>query len=290
MSLPWVAAFVVPFALFTGCTSTPHIVVGSKNFTEQVLMAEIIAQQIENRTGIPVERKVDLGGTLLCHEALKTGSIDLYPEYTGTALTAILKKPIARDPQTVLEEVRQGYAQWHLSWLSPLGFNNTFAMVVLTKTAQPQHLSTLSDAARRPQGWQLGVGYEFVERPDGLKGLQKTYGLRLKGDPITMDLGLLYPALRSGTIEMGAGSQTDGFLADPAFTVLADDKHYFPPYQCAIVIRAETLSRFPHLREALLQLSGLISDTTMRKLNAAVDQQHRSVADVAKEFLNGKSL
>jgi glycine betaine/choline ABC-type transport system substrate-binding protein len=259
--------------------------VGSKNFTEQVLMAEIIAQQIENKTGVPVERKVDLGGTLLAHEALKSGSIDLYPEYTGTALTAILKKPIVSDPPTVLKEVREGYAKWHLSWLNPLGFNNTFAMVVLTKTAQQQHLTNLSDAARRPEPWRLGVGYEFVERPDGLKGLQKTYGLRI-GDPVTMDLGLLYPALRSGTIEMGAGSQTDGFLTNPIFTVLADDKHYFPPYQCSIVIRDETLSRFPHLREALSQLSGRISDTTMRQLNAAVDQQHRSVADVAKEFLS----
>ena len=283
-------AYLLLVIALAGCSSKPHIVVGSKNFTEQVLLAEIIAQQIERRTGIPVERQVDLGGTLLAHEALKSGSIDLYPEYTGTALTAVLKRPISKDPATVLAEVRQGYAQWHLSWLSPLGFNNTFAMVVLTNTVRQQHLTALTDAANRPEAWRLGVGYEFVERTDGLEGLKKTYGLRIKGDPVTMDLGLLYPALRAGTIQMGAGSETDAFLTDSEFTVLGDDKHYFPPYQCSIVVRDETLGRFPQLKYGLEELSGRISDKAMRQLNAAVDRKHRPVPEVAAEFLNGKTF
>jgi len=259
--------------------------VGSKNFTEQVVLAEIIAQQIERKAGVAVERKIDLGGTLLAHEALKSGSIDLYPEYTGTALTAILKMPINKDPKAVLAEVRQGYAQWHLTWLQPLGFNNTFAMVVRTTDAKQQHLSSLTDAANRPQPWKLGVGYEFVERPDGLEGLKKAYGLRINGAPVTMDLGLLYTALQNGTIEMGAGSATDGRLADSDFTVLADDRRYFPPYECAIVVRDQTLAEFPQLKAALGELAGRISDSTMRQLNAAIDRDHRSVADVAREFL-----
>jgi glycine betaine/choline ABC-type transport system substrate-binding protein len=268
-----------------GCSSRPHIVVGSKNFTEQVVLAEIIAQQIEKRTTIQVERKIDLGGTLLANEALKSGSIDLYPEYTGTALTAILKRPINKDPGAVLSEVRHGYAQWHLSWLQPLGFNNTFAMVVRTNTAKPLHITNLTEAAHRPAPWRLGVGYEFVERPDGLDGLKKVYDLRINGDPVTMDLGLLYPAMRNGTIEMGAGSETDAFLTDSEFTVLSDDKHYFPPYECAIVVRDQSLSQFPQLKSVLEELSGQISDKAMRQLNAAVDRNHRSPADVAREFL-----
>jgi osmoprotectant transport system substrate-binding protein len=278
-------ACILLVLVLAGCSSKPHIIVGSKNFTEQVVLAEIIAQQIEKKTGIEVERKIDLGGTLLAHEALKSGSIDLYPEYSGTALTAILKRPINKDPKAVLAEIRQGYTQWHLSWLQPLGFNNTFAMVVRTADAQQQHLNTLADAAHRRQPWRLGVGYEFVERPDGLDGLKRAYGLRINGDPVTMDLGLLYPALRNGTIEMGAGSATDAYLTDAAFTLLADDKRYFPPYECAIVVRDETLANFPKLKPVLEELAGRISDIVMRQLNAAVDRNHRSAAEVAAEFL-----
>jgi glycine betaine/choline ABC-type transport system substrate-binding protein len=278
-------AGVFCFLVLAGCSSKPRIIVGSKNFTEQVVLAEIIAQQIEKNTSIEVERKFYLGGTLLAQEALKSGSIDLYPEYSGTALTAILKRPINKDPKAVLAEVRQGYAQWHLSWLQPFGFNNTFAMVVRTADAQQQHLHTLTDAAHRPQPWRLGVGYEFVERPDGLNGLKKAYDLRIDREPVTMDLGLLYPALRNGNIQMGAGSATDASLTDAAFTVLDDDKHYFPPYECDIVVRDETLAKFPKLKTVLEELAGRISDNTMRQLNAAVDREHRPVAKVAAEFL-----
>jgi glycine betaine/choline ABC-type transport system substrate-binding protein len=260
--------------------------VGSKNFTEQVLLGEIVAQQIERKAGIAVERKLNLGGTLLAHQALKQAGIDLYPEYTGTALTAVLKQPVDRDPGVVLRRVRDGYRPLGLVWLAPLGFNNTFAMVVSSNTARNDGLRTMSDAARRAQPWRLGVGYEFVQRPDGLDGLVRTYGLRLEGDPVTMDLGLLYPALESGRIGMAAASATDGRLAEAGFTVLADDRRYFPPYECAIVARQQTLDRFPRLRPVLDELSGRISDAEMRRMNAAVDRDHRAVSDVAREFLS----
>lgn len=276
------ACLLLAIAL-AACSSKPRIAVGSKNFTEQVLLGEILAQQIERRMDVIVERKLNLGGTLLAHEALKTGAIDLYPEYTGTALTAVLKRPAANDAPTVLRDVRAGYQQWQLEWLDPLGFNNTFAMVV--RSDADAKLQSLSDAAQRSQPWLLGAGYEFIERPDGLKGLQQAYGLRVTGSPVTMDLGLLYTALKSRRIELGAANSTDGLLSGPDFRVLADDRHYFPPYECGVVVRAEALSRLPQLRPALQELSGHISDATMRRLNASVDGGKRPVAEAAREFL-----
>jgi len=263
------------------CSRQKAIVVGSKNFTEQVLLGEILAQQIERRLGVPVTRKLDLGGTLLAHEALTGGSIDLYPEYTGTALTAVLKRPAAADPNAVLNAVRDGYRrQWNLEWMQPLGFNNTFAMVV----RRDQNPATLS-AAATARAWRLGMGYEFRERPDGLDGLLKAYHLRLDGEPVTMDLGLLYSALESRKVDMIAANSTDGRLAVLDVAVLTDDRHYFPPYQCAAVVRADALTRFPGLRGALEQLSGRLTDEVMRNLNYQVDGKHRRVADVAAEFL-----
>lgn len=268
-----------------GCSPKPYITVGTKNFTEQVVLGEVIAQQIERRTGIRVDRKFNLGGTLLAHESLRSGAIDLYPEYTGTALTAILKRPVLSDPKTVLDRVREGYRQWELVWLDPLGFNNTFAMVVRSDDVRERHLETITDAARDARPWRLGVGYEFVQRPDGLDGLVKKYGLRIDGQPVTMDLGLLYPALESRNIDMAAANATDGLLSRPEFKVLTDDRGYFPPYECAVVIRQDALSRFPQIRGTLAELSGRISDSAMRSMNAAVDLDHRPVTDVAREFL-----
>jgi len=280
------AVYVLMAALAAGCSPKPRVVVGSKNFTEQVLLGEIVARQIERRLGVEVERKLNLGGTLLAHEALKGGSIDLYPEYTGTALTAVLKQPAVKDAKVALDLVREGYRPWGIEWLPPLGFNNSFAMVVRAATAREQGLRTLSDAARRTRPWRLGVGYEFTQRPDGLSGLLQTYGLRLAGQPVAMDLGLLYPALQAERIEMAAASATDGMLARAEFVVLEDDRRYFPPYECAIVVRQDTLQRFPRLNGALAELSGRISDSTMRRMNQSVDVEHRPVAQVARDFLN----
>jgi osmoprotectant transport system substrate-binding protein len=276
--------FILIASLAAGCSSKPRIVVGSKNFTEAVLLGEIVAGQIERRIpGVEVDRKLNLGGTLLAHGALKSGSIDLYTEYTGTALMAVLKQDAVKDAKAALEQVREGYRPWGIEWLAPLGFNNSFAMVVRTE----QGLRTMSDAARRPAPWRLGVGYEFTQRSDGLDGLVKTYGLRLNGEPVVMDLGLLYQALQGKAVEMAAASATDGMLARPEFTVLEDDKHYFPPYECAIVVRHDTLEKYPPLRAALAELSGRIPEAAMRRMNAMVDIDHRSASEVAREFLEG---
>ncbi|MBZ5624401.1 MAG: ABC transporter substrate-binding protein [Acidobacteriia bacterium] len=271
--------------LLAGCSKPARIVVGSKNFTEQVLLGEILAQQIERRVGVPVERKFSLGGTLLAQGALTQGAIDLYPEYTGTALTAVLKQPPLPDAGAVLEAVRVAYQrQWKLRWLAPLGFNNTFAMIVRGDTARGAKLATLSDAARS-QTWRMGVGYEFKQRLDGLDGLLAAYGLRTDGEPVTMDLGLLYTALQSRKVDMIAANSTDGLASVLDVAILRDDKRYFPPYECAVVVREDTLARFPQLREALEQLSGKLPDAVMRKLNYAVDGEHRAPAQVADEFL-----
>jgi glycine betaine/choline ABC-type transport system substrate-binding protein len=271
--------------LCPACSTKPHIVVGSKNFTEQVLLGEILAQQIARRLPVKVERKFDLGGILLTHEALVRGDIDLYPEYTGSALTAVLKQPAIADPAQALATVRSLYAsKWKLDWLDPLGFDNTFAMIIHGQEARDQHIVTLSDAARA-HAWHLGIGYEFAQRADGLDGLMKAYNLHPAAPPVSMDLGLLYTALENDQVDMIAANSTDGMIAKTDVAVLQDDRHYFPPYQCAVVVREETLARFPELRAALQELSGKLNDATMRQLNAAVDVDHRPVSRVAAEFL-----
>jgi osmoprotectant transport system substrate-binding protein len=260
-------------------------VVGSKNFTEQVVLGEILAQQIERRIHAPVERKLNLGGTLLAHEALVKGDIDLYPEYTGTALIAVLKEAPGGSPEAVMDRVRSAYrSRWKLDWLPPLGFNNTFAMIVRGETARRLEVATLSDAART-RAWRLGAGYEFQSRADGLDGLVRTYGLQLEGAPAVMDLGLLYAALESGKVNMVAANATDGLISTLDVRVLADDRRYFPPYQCAVVARGDALARFAGLRAAVEELAGKLNDDTMRKLNYEVDGRHRRPGEVAAEFL-----
>jgi osmoprotectant transport system substrate-binding protein len=271
--------------LAAGCGRPARVVVGSKNFSEQVLLGEILAQQIERRTGLPVERKLNLGGTMLAQEALAKGDLDLYPEYTGTALTAVLKQPPMSDRAAALAAVRSAYRErWGLEWLAPLGFNDTFAMIVRGETARAGNLRTLSEAAAS-QAWRLGIGYEFQQRPDGLAGLVKAYGLRMAGDPVTMDLGLLYQALGARKVDLIAANSTDGLISALDVKVLDDDRHYFPPYECAVVVREASLQRYPKLRAALEELSGKLSDDTMRRLNYQVDGKHRAVAEVAAEFL-----
>ncbi|HWC99579.1 MAG TPA: glycine betaine ABC transporter substrate-binding protein [Candidatus Sulfopaludibacter sp.] len=272
-------------ALCAACTRPSHVTVASKNFTEQVVLGEILSQQIERRLHIAVDRRLNLGGTLLTHEALVKGDIDLYPEYTGTALTAILKQPPAYDSAAVFSTVADAYRRrWHLEWLPPLGFVDTFAMIIRGEDARAKHIATLSEAAQA-QAWRLGAGPEFASRPDGLDGLLKTYGLRSQGTPVNMDLGLLYAALDSHRVDMIAANSTDGLAAVRDVVILRDDRHYFPPYDCSVVVRQDTLARFPELRAALQELSGKFTDATMRKLNHAVDGEHRSAVAVAEEFL-----
>jgi glycine betaine/choline ABC-type transport system substrate-binding protein len=276
--------------VLASCGPRQTIVVGSKNFTEQVILGEILAQQIERTMHVPVERYLTLGGTLLVHEALVQGSIDLYPEYTGTALTAVLKQPPEKDAAAVLTQVRTAYeARWKLAWLPPLGFNDTFAMIVRGDTVRSQKLVTISDAARAGP-WRLGAGPEFQARADGLPGLMQAYGLRLDGNPVTMDLGLLYEALDGRQVDMIAANSTDGQAAVRDVAILDDDRHYFPPYDCAVVAREDTLARHPELRGALEQLSGKITAETMRRLNQQVEGEHHPAAQVAREFLNSLAM
>ena len=277
--------------LLAGCTGRHKITVGSKNFTEQVLLGEIIAQHLEDRLHQPVVRRLNLGGTLLAHQSLLAKEIDLYPEYTGTAFTNVLKHSGVTDPGVVLERVRAEYATgMRLQWLDPLGFNNTFAMAVRGADARERHLESLSDAAADPTGFTLGAGYEFLQRPDGYGTLNRAYPIHWAAAPKSMDLGLLYTALLQKQVSMVAGSSTDGMLSVLDVKVLEDDKQAFPPYQACIVVRSDTLDADPNLRKVLSELSGKFSTDAMRKLNYEVDGKHRQVAEVAREFLQSAGL
>ncbi len=277
----------------TGCAPprADHPVIGAKNFTEQVVLGELMAQEIEAHTQLKVERRFYLAGSYICQQALMAGRIDAYPEYTGTALTAILKQPLDRDPDRVLRTVKDLYQQkYQIDVLPPLGFENTFAMVVRGEDARRLQLSTLSQAARYAPGWRLGVGYEFEERPDGLKGLSAAYNLRFKDSPRVMDLGLLYRALNANQVDIVAGNSTDGAIAAFGLKVLADDRHYFPPYQAVPIVRDVALRRWPPMRDALLLLSGRVTADDIRAMNEAVDGQHRDPAEVVRAFRARKGL
>jgi glycine betaine/choline ABC-type transport system substrate-binding protein len=278
---------VIGFAvLLPACSNSPKIVVGSKNFTEQVILGELIAQQIERRTNIPVERKLNLGGTLICHEALAAGQIDTYVEYTGTGLTAILKEPPSNDASRVLETVRTLYkTRFGIEWTEPLGFNNTFAIIVRKADAEALNLKTISDAAPQTAKWTAGFGYEFMEREDGFAGLAKIYSLRFPGQPRVMDLGLTYKAVAERQVDVIAGNSTDGLIDALSLTVLEDDKRYFPPYDAVPLVRDATVMKHPEVREALRELGGKISEEQMRRMNYAVDGEHKDVKEVVKQFL-----
>lgn len=255
------------------------------------MLGEIIAQHLEHRLHRSVERSLNLGGTLLAHQALLSRQIDLYPEYTGTALAAVLKDSIDNDPASVLARVRSEYLQkFHAEWLDPLGIDDSFAMVVNGPQARAQHLQSLTDASQAPGAWTLGVGYEFEQRADGLAALDKTYHVRWSGAPKTMDLGLLYKAMEQGQVTMIAANATDGMLSKMDLKVLRDDRNAFPPYQVCIVARQDALRETPGLREALLELSGKFTNQTMQQLNFQVDGQHRPVTQVAAEFLKQAHL
>lgn len=285
-------ALVLASFLVCGCVNRRDtIVVGSKDFPEQAILGEILAQQIEAQTGLRVERRFYLSGTYICHQALLAGRIDMYVEYTGTALTAILKKTPNSDPHAVFDQVRDGYAQrFGLIVEPPLGFNDSFAIVVRSDDARRYGIHTISEAAKYAPLWQPGFGYEFQERPDGYDGLVKTYGLKFAAAPRIMDLGLLYRALLAHQVDIIAGNTTDGQLVTGAFTVLTDDKHYFPPYEAVPVVRSEILRQHPAIANALIDLSGKISDRDMQEMNYEVIGEHKDTALVASEFLRAKHL
>ncbi|WP_199313230.1 glycine betaine ABC transporter substrate-binding protein [Microcoleus sp. FACHB-672] len=267
------------------------IVIGSKNFTEQVILGELVAQQIEAKTGLKVERKLNLGGTGICHEGVKSGQLDAYVEYTGTAFTSILKEKTISDPKAVYKQVKQQYvSKFGLEVTEPLGFENTFAMVVRGADAQHLNIATLSQAAKYTPQWQAGFGYEFIEREDGFPGLAKTYGLKFEKSPKIMDLGLMYRALVEKKVDMVAGNSTDGQIATLNLVILKDDKQYFPPYEAVPVVRQETLKKYPKLREAFKQLGGIITAQEMQQMNYQVDGEFRKVEEVVSKFLQSKGL
>ncbi|WP_250125189.1 glycine betaine ABC transporter substrate-binding protein [Chroococcidiopsis sp. CCMEE 29] len=265
------------------------IVVASKDFTEQDILGELLAQQIESTTGLKVDRRLHLGGTFVCHQAITAGKIDAYIEYTGTAFTAILKQKPVGNPKTVYQQVKAGYAkQFGLEVTQPLGFENTFAMIVRGADARARNLQTLSQVAQYTPQWQAGFGYEFLQREDGFPGLAKTYGLEFARPPRVMDLGLMYRALVEKQVDIVAGNSTDGQIARLDLAILKDDRQYFPPYEAAPIVRQATLKKHPKLRQAIAQLGGLINEEEMRRLNYQVEGELRDIKEVVREFLQSK--
>jgi osmoprotectant transport system substrate-binding protein len=286
----WIASALLLLSMACSPPRPDQPVIGAKNFTEQVVLGELLAQEIEAK-GLKVDRRFYLAGSYICQQAMIAGRIDAYVEYTGTALTAILKQPMDKDPQRVRATITRLYKQrYNIDVGEPLGFENTFAMVVRGEDAARLHISTLSQAVPYAPKWRLGVGYEFEERPDGLRGLSAAYGLKFDGEPRTMDLGLLYRAIRQRQVDIIAGNSTDGPIQALGLKVLADDRHYFPPYEAVPLVREEALARWPQIGEALTALSGKISAEEMRGMNEQVDGERRDPAVVVREFRQRKGL
>ncbi len=288
----WPILLVLLILLASSCapSHSDRVVIGSKNFTESLILGELMAQQIEAHTSLKVERRFYLAGTYICHQAVLAGRIDIYPEYTGTALSAILKQQAGGDQAAVYQRVKNAYARLGLTLGPGFGFNDTFAMEIRGEDARRLQLKTLSQAAAFAPQWRAGFGYEFMERADGYQGLAAAYGLHFASPPRVMDLGLLARALRDHQIDLAAGNRTDGLIPALDLFVLEDDRHYFPPYEAVPVIREQSLRLHPEVSKALAALAGKISDQEMQNLNYAVDGQRRDVKEVVREFLRRKGL
>jgi osmoprotectant transport system substrate-binding protein len=283
---------ILAVTLLTSCRAPkPQIVIGSKFFTEQVVLAELLAQHIEARTGIHVERKTNLGGTLLVHKAMQAGQVDLYVEYTGTALNAVLNESPTDDSSAVYQRVKQLYGQrFNFEVTEPLGFENTFAMVIRSEDAQQLHLQRMSDLVTVAAKWRVGVGFEFLERSDGFRGWSERYGLHFGQQPSVMDLGLIYRALQDHKVDIVAGNSTDGVIDSLHLVILEDDRHYFPPYDAVPIVRRATLEKFPQLRGILAELGGKVTGADMRHLNYLVDAEQRDVAVVVRDYRQAHNL
>jgi glycine betaine/choline ABC-type transport system substrate-binding protein len=261
-----------------------RIVVASKNFTEQVVLGELVAQSLE-RDGLAVTRRLNLGGTFICDRALRAGDVDVYAEYTGTALTAIFKEPVTGARDAVLSTTRARYAAAGVTVLPPLGFDNTFAILVRKTDAATLGLKTIGDLRRVPASWQPGFGFEFLERQDGYRGLAAAYGLSFAQPPRAMDLSLMYRALAAGDVDVIAGDATSALIDALDLVMLKDDRSYFPPYDAIAVVRTPTLLRRPEVGRALERLTGQVTVQGMRAMNRAVDVDRRNPADVVRDFL-----
>ncbi len=264
-----------------------RVVVGSKDFTESVLLAEIVAQMLEAR-GVSVERQLELGGNLP-HEAMVSGTLDLYPEYTGTSFTAILRHAPISDPRAVYEQVKQEYAsKFNVEVSQPLGFENTFAILVRGADARQLNLKTISDAAAHTPRWRAGFGQDFMSRADGYPGFSKAYGLKFR-EVREMDLSLTYIALSSNQVDLIAGNSTEGRIATLDLVQLTDNLRYFPPYEAVYLVRQDSLARVPALREVLSKLANAISTDEMRRLNSEIDEKKRDSKEVVKEWLQNRA-
>ena len=288
------AGLVPIFAIALLSCSSSHsdrVVVGSKNFTESFILGELIAQQIENHTHLKVERRFYLAGTYICQQAILAGRIDIYPEYTGTALSAVLKQKASGDDGDVYQRVKREYQQrFGLTLGPPFGFNDTFAMEIRGEDARRLQVKTLSEAASFAPRWRAGFGYEFMERADGYRGLAETYGLHFREPPRVMDLGLLGRALKDRQIDFAGGNATDGLIPALDLFVLEDDRHYFPPYAAVAVVRQQLFAQHPEVSSAVDSLANRISNAEMQRLNYAVDGQHRDPQEVVREFLKANKL
>ncbi len=272
--------------LFLSERSEGRIVVGSKSFTEQLILGEMLAQSIERGTSLKVQRKLNLGDTLVCETAMRAGDLDLYVEYTGTALTAVFKQPVILNSDEVKARVAASYAATGRTMLSPLGFNNTYVILVRGEDAKRLGLHTITDAAQYTLKWRPGFGSAFLDREDGYKGLIREYGLRFAETPRAMDLSLTYRALSEKQVDLISGDATNGLIAKLDLFVLEDDRQYFPPYHAVPVIRTEVLERHPELRAIFDRLAGVISDEEMRQMNYQADVERRDASQVARAFLD----
>jgi osmoprotectant transport system substrate-binding protein len=283
---------ILAVTLLTSCRAPkPQIVIGSKFFTEQVVLAELLAQHIEARSGIHVERKTNLGGTLLVHKAMQAGQVDLYVEYTGTTLNAVLNESPTGDSSAVYQRVKQLYGErFNFEVTEPLGFENTFAMVIRSEDAQQLHLQRMSDLVAVAPKWRVGVGFEFLERSDGFRGWSERYGLHFAQQPSVMDLGLIYRALQDHKVDIVAGNSTDGVIDSLHLVILKDDRHYFPPYDAVPIVRRATLEKFPQLRGILAELGGKVTGADMRHLNYLVDAEQSDVAVVVRDYRQAHNL
>lgn len=289
--LPALLLLLLASLLLAGCggDARDRVTVGSKFFTEQDILGELIATWIERTTDLSVRRRLHLGGTFICHRALTSGEIDLYVEYTGTALTAILEREPRHEPDSVYRLVGRAYRErWDLAWTEPLGFENSFAILVRRATADSLGLETISDLRPHTDDLVPGMGFEFLEREDGFPGLRRTYGLGFGAAPRTMEIGLMYRALAEGQVDLIAGNSTDGQIENLDLVPLEDDRDYFPPYDAVPVVRIPVLERHPELEASLDRLGGRIGTAGMRRLNRAVDVEGRDFRRVAREWVEAE--
>lgn len=268
--------------------NSKQVTIGSKDFTESALLAEVVAQMLEAR-GVSVERRFELGGNLP-HEALVSGTLDLYPEYTGTSYTAILHHAPISDPRAVYDQMKQEYAsKFNVEVSPPVGFENTFAILIRGEEARRLNLKTISDAAPQAPRWRAGFGQDFMSRDDGYPGFSKTYGLQF-AEVREMDLSLTYIALSSRQVDLIAANSTEGRIATLDLFQLADDRHYFPPYEAVYLVRQDSVTRVPALREVLSKLANAISTEEIRRLNYEIDGNKRDPKEVVREWLGGRGL